>query len=178
MALQRLFAAAAVASALFAISGVASAAVEYDFTALTAFPLDNGEVFTGSFSVTLPDFVTADIILPVASLTSCSAVSSFGPATCLDPSLLPSFESGYATVAISYNSATTSDVGIYYYFDASAFTAPGTYQTTVFGTDQAGTLVVSNTGTVPEPDNWLLMALGAAALAGGLRRVAGRSTAA
>ena len=178
MALQRLFAAAAVASTLAAASGAASAAVEYDFTALSSFALDNGEVFTGSFSVTLPGFVTANTIIPVASLNSCTAVSSFGPATCLDPSLLVTFAPSYATVEIAYTSATTDNVGIFYYFDPTAFGAPGTYQTVVFGADQAGTLVVSNAGTVPEPDTWLLMALGAAALAGGLRRGAGRSMAA
>lgn len=178
MKLHRITTAVAVALALGASSGAASASVEYDFQAISSFALDNGETFTGSFSVTLPNFVTADTTIPVGSLTSCTAISNLGPASCLSQGLLVSFDTNYATVEFGASSAATSDIGIFYYFDPSAFSAPGTYETIVFGSDQAGELIVKSASTVPEPGSWLLMAAGVAALASRRRRQGGQSTSA
>ena len=167
MKLQRILAATAVATTLATSAASARASVEYDFTALSSFPNDTtGEFFTGSFSVTVPDFLTSDTTFTVGSLTSCSVVSSLGPATCLDQSFLFNFTPGQQTVEFGASSATTSGIGIFYYFDPGSFGAVGTYGTTVFGTDQQGTLVVKSTSSVPEPGSWLLMAAGVAALAG------------
>ena len=178
MKLHRIMAAAAVATTLATSSGAASAAVDYEFQAFSSFPVANGETFSGSFSATLPGFVTSDTPLPVASLASCTAISNLGPASCLDQALLVSFNPAYATVEFEVSSANTPDIGIFYYFDPSAFSAPGTYDTIVFGGDQAGELIVKSAGTVPEPGSWLLMAAGVAALASRRRRPGARSTAA
>lgn len=174
MKLQRILAATAVATTLAAASASALASVEYDFTALSSFPDDvTGEFFTGSFSVTVPGFITSDTTIPVGSLTSCSAVSNLGAATCLDQGFLFNVTPDHVTVEFGVSSATTPNIGIFYYFDPGSFGAAGTYDTTIFGTDQQGTLVVKSTSSVPEPGSWLLMAVGMAALASRVRRQRG-----
>ncbi len=153
--------------AILALAGVlaaspAAAAVTYQFTALSSFPFNangNGdEEFTGSFEVTVPSAVNTFTVFPAASLTSCTMLGSIsGAIPCGTQSFRYDFVPGSLTVAFA---GPTFE--IFYYFDAIASTTNGTWDTTIFGTDQQGILVTSGaaTGGVPEPANWAMLIAG------------------
>jgi hypothetical protein len=160
-------------AALAAIVGAtpASALIRYDFTALSSFVFDDpaGSVM-GGWTYIAPTYVVGDADIPLADLVSCTAVSSLGPTSCTDQFFFASPAFGQAdTVAIGFG---TTNVEPLYYFADGAFSAPGTYNTTLFGTDQQGILVVTDLGkgTVPEPASWALMIVGFGLVGGAMRR--------
>lgn len=145
--------------AMAASAGSALAQVRYDFTAFSSFA-SNGEQFSGSFSVELPGFVTVNTTVPVASLLSCSVVASpAASASCRDQDFLLDIvpTTGETTISFGVKTDLNPGTGIFYYFDATAFSTPGTHDTVFFGTDQAGRLVVT---AVPEPETYAMMLLG------------------
>lgn len=146
----------------------ASADVRYDFTALSG-SASFGETAIGSFSITLPTFITATTIIPVAALTSCQANSNVGAAWCLDPWMLPTQHEGYDAVAFGWGSSINLGVHNYYYFADGALSAYGTYAT-LNSPGQEALLVVSEVGAVPEPATALTLMAGLAGLAALRRR--------
>ena len=167
---KNLLAAAALSLSLGLASNAAQASVTYDFTALTAYPV-NGETVTGSFSVTLPDFITSATQVPVADLSSCSVVDSGGPASCLAEDFLYDVAAGYETIGFHFSSAANPGTETYYYFNAGSLEAPGTYASQLLGDAQEGTLTVTqSTSAIPEPAALPLMAAGLGLLVAALRR--------
>jgi hypothetical protein len=159
-----LAATAATAAAWVSLQALpANAAVRYDFTALSSFPIGaDGETFTGAFSYTAPTFITGTFTqIPVASLSSCSAVGSLGPATCGDQF----FTQDSSFDHVEFGLASPFVTGINYNFAPGVFAAAGTYATVSFGAEQAGTLVVTDLGAgVPEPAAWSMMLIGFGAI--------------
>jgi len=157
---------AVIAAAL--VSQTVLADVQYSFTALSSTDF-NGESFTGSFSVVVPDFITANTTIPVASLSSCSAVSSLGPASCIDQNFYPHFGTGPFNDALAFgvSSAATPNVNFYYYFDEGDFGQLGTFQTNSVLSNQTGTLTIT---AVPEASTWAMMAVGLVCMAVLVRR--------
>jgi hypothetical protein len=153
---------AVIATAL--VSQTVRADIQYSFTALSSSDF-NGE----SFSVVVPDFVTANTTIPVASLTSCAAFSTLGPASCLDQSFFPHYGTGpfYDTITSGVSSATTPNIGICYYFDEGDFGKLGTFATNSLLPNQTGVLTVS---AVPEASTWALMTAGLGCMAFLVRR--------
>ncbi|MBN8505077.1 MAG: hypothetical protein J0L58_11405 [Burkholderiales bacterium] len=104
---------AAAATATLLASGSASADVRYDFTALSSFVF-NSEMFSGSFSVVLPDFVTENTTVPVGSLLSCTVTVSTGaPATCRDQELPFTIVPGNTTASFGAQTDVNT-IGIYF----------------------------------------------------------------
>ncbi len=169
MHLKSSLAVAALSISLGLASSGARAAVTYDFTALSSFDF-NGESFAGSFSVTLPGFITSRTNVPFADLTSCSVIDSGGPATCLAQDFLYGVTPGTETVGFHIESAANPGTEIYYYFDAGSFETPGTYTSVVLGTSQEGTLTVMRTSAVPEPGTLSMLVAGVGFLAVASRR--------
>lgn len=162
----------AVGLVLPAAGANASSPVRYDFTALSSFDF-SGETFSGGFSVVAPDFVTSDTTFAVADLLSCTVVASpAAPASCRDQEMLFGIFENYTTVSFGVSTANNPATGIFYYFAPTAFSTPGTHATQIFGTDQAGTLVVT---VVPEPATaaTLLAGLALFGLYGRRRRLPG-----
>lgn len=161
------------------LSPSAEASVLYEFTAHSSFPITGNatttasspqESYTGSFSYLAPSFVIPDVTVPVGDLGSCNAVGSvFGPAACTDQGFLNSLSPGFETIAFGVNSSIFNG-SIFYYFNAGTFGTPGTYNTVLFGTDQSGTLIVTDLEAVPEPTSLALLAMSFIAMAAFLRR--------
>ena len=152
----------------------ANANVRYDFTALSSFPFQ-GSSYTGTFSVEVPDFITADTTLPVSSLLACSATSSTsGPVDCFSQSFYFDVSVGYDTVGFGVIANTvppeSPTLQIYYYFGEGSFSTPGMYTSQIFGNDQAATLVVSLVPSIPEPSTWACVAVGLFCLQRAVRR--------
>jgi hypothetical protein len=161
--IRRRTAAALITAGLMLPAGIATASspVRYDFTALSSFDFD-GETFSGGFSVIAPDFVTSNTTFAVADLLSCTVVvSPAAAASCRDQEMLFGIFEDYTTVGFGVSTANNPATGIYYYFDPSAFSTPGTHATQIFGTDQAGSLVVT---VVPEPATAATLLVGLALL--------------
>ena len=163
------------AAAMACLPAMAGAAVTYDFTAFSSFEF-GGVHYTGSFSLTRPDFIHPNASIPVADLTSCSITASNGEAAvCEAQDFLNTIVPGYETVSLGIESPSFHG-GIFYYFDAGSFGAPGTYDTVFFGADQQAQLVVSGTASpTPEPAAWLMMISGFGAV-GGVLRLRARAT--
>ena len=157
------------AAAMACLPAMAGAAVTYDFTAFSSYEF-NGVHYTGSFSLTRSNFIHPNASIPVANLTSCSITASNGEtAVCAAQDFLDTIVSGYETVSLGIQ-AQSFNGGIFYYFDAGSFGAPGTYDTVFFGTDQQGRLVVSGSASpMPEPAGWLMMIAGFGAIGGAMR---------
>lgn len=151
-----------------AVAAPAAALVQYDFTAYSSFPIE-GEQFSGSFSYTAPDFIVPDTTVDVADLTSCEAFSNLGPVTCREQGFISGLVDDMVTVSFGVN-AVGGTYGIFYYFVDTAFGTPGTYESTLFGTDQQGQLVVTDLGVVPEPASWAMMIAGFGLVGGAMRR--------
>ena len=164
---RRAIGASAIALAgLLALPATASP-VRYDFTALSSFDI-GGETFTGSFSVLASDFITSATTFQVGDLLSCSVtVSPAGPASCGNQEFLFGVVQDTVTVNFGVETDAHPGAGIFYYFDSTAFSTPGLHETTIFDTQQAGTLLVT---AVPEPATYALMALGLLAIGVSVRR--------
>lgn len=162
----------AAAVALVMAPGSASAQVRYDFTAFSSFNF-SGEQVSGAFAVELPGFVTANTIVPLSALLSCTVVTTpDAPAACRDQGFLLDVEPGYTTVSFGIQTDLNPGTGVYYYFGEAAFSTPGTHESQLFGADQAARLVVT---VVPEPGQWALLALGLGVLAATARRAGTRA---
>lgn len=158
---------ALLATAILAVlSSAADAAVRYDFTALTAYEFD-GETVSGSFSLVVPDFISADSDFAASALESCAvSMTPSVPVTCGNQVFSLSQDPTHATVEFGSLSTAIGDLHTYYYFDQGAFGAVGTYSSELLGDAQEGTLTVSEVSSVPEPANLAML------LAGGLGLVA------
>lgn len=142
------------ALAAFGFSAPAAAAVIYDFTANTS---TSGS--TGSFRVTTDDFLTTNTSFSVSELDFC--IVSEGD--CRSQTF--GVGSSYDVVVFGAGSVYS-----YYYFNPGSFGGVGTYDTVLFGADQAGRLVVSESlSAIPEPTTWVMM-IGGFALAGSAMR--------
>lgn len=167
-ALNALAAAALLGSAASAQAVVAvPTPVTYTFTAFSSFDF-SGETVSGSFTVTLPGFVTENTVVPLESLGSCTVLSSLGdPAACRQQEFLFDISPGYEVVSFGIETPSNPGTGVFYYFTSGAFSTLGTHESQLFGAQQAGRLVVS---AVPEPATWLSMALGLGVLMGAAAR--------
>jgi hypothetical protein len=168
--MQRLFLSAAV-TALALAASPANAAVRYDFQAFSSFPLgEPQDVVTGNFSLTLADFITSSTTVPFAGLSSCSATGSVtGVMLCGEQTLSP-VEGFNDFVGFGFFQPLGFSA-VYYYFTPGALSAVGTYDTVLFGQEQAGRLTVSVVGgAVPEPGSWAMMIAGFGLVGGVMRR--------
>ena len=168
--------AATCAAAVVAGAAPSNAAVLYSFTAYSSFPLGtDNESFHGNFDLITPTFVIPSAqpgtLFHPADLIDCAAVSDKGPATCTDQGFIIGLSGPDTTIGFGVNGVSVNTT-IYYYFDAAAFSTPGTYQTLIFGADQAGQLVVTDLGgpAVPEPAIWAMMLVGFGLVGATLRR--------
>lgn len=134
-------------AALLLGSAAANADVVYSFTADSSYGAG-----TGAFTYTAPDFITANTVVPLASLDSCT--SSLG--TCGSQQGFLSI-SGYDTVTFRPNDVTT----VYYYFASGVFSQYGVFETVLFGSEQHGTLTITaaDAQDVPEPASLALVAI-------------------
>lgn len=161
MSIRRLLATFATVLAASFGTGAAQAAVVYQFEALSSQPF-NGETFTGSFTLTVDDFITQNTLS--AQADSCNATSSLqGAAACTNPWFLIDLPPDTDVIAFGVRDATGGDLKLYFHFDDDAFSLVGTHQSLYLGYDQAGTLTVS---VVPEPSSLALMLASLAAVVG------------
>ena len=149
------------------IAAPAKAQVTYTFTAISAIPYqpfpDELPFYyvsppLGSFSYTSPTFISSSLSVTPDELNSCSSSP--------DPCGTQGFGTGGYDV-ISFDSFAA------YYFAPDSFGADGTYNTVLYGTDQAGTLNVRGApevGSIPEPATWAMMLLGFGAIGAAVRR--------
>ena len=164
----------AIAAAMLAgLPAAANAAVTYVFTADSSSVLDE-RTYTGGFTLTTNDYITANNTFAVADLTSCTVTLSDGVAgACGDQNVYvgPSND----IVGFAFTSADGGLYAINYFFDAGTFAANGAYATNDVIRDHRGTLTVSGfaepaTGGVPEPATWALMIAGFGLAGASLRR--------
>jgi hypothetical protein len=150
----------------------ANATVRYDFTAFSSFDTNGEQITGGGFSFVASSFLTDDTNIPFGNLLSCSVSTTASSGTCLDQDMLFHVLQGYQTVSFGISTALNPSIGIYYYFDDGAFGAVGTYESQLFGADQAGRLVVTDLGggAVPEPATWAMMIAGFGAVGFAMRR--------
>lgn len=159
----------AVTAALLTAGSPAAAAVVYSFSEV------GGDFVAASFTFTTNALITADQTVTPQTCTiahgeSCSTITfDAGPNGLGGTDDLLMF---------SYTSANGGSGSIFFFFQAGAFAAPGTYSDVGFpvGTPGAGngapaTLTVSDgAGGVPEPAAWTMMLLGFGGLGAALRR--------
>ncbi|HNU12073.1 MAG TPA: PEP-CTERM sorting domain-containing protein [Rubrivivax sp.] len=136
--------------------------VRYDFTALSSIE-SGGEQFAGSFSVVSSGgFITSNTTFDVGDLLSCTVtVTPAAPASCRSQEFLFGISDDLTTISFGVSTDANPGTGIYYYFPANAFSTPGLHSSTLLGTYQAGTLLVT---VVPEPAAALSMTMGLAVL--------------
>jgi hypothetical protein len=182
------FARAGVAALLAGLSATAaSAVVRYEFTAFSTFP--NAffvfgaapETISGGFTIEVPTYIGADTTFAPADLLSFSATGSLTGALTAGSQAFTLSGSFEDSVIFRFVGGPNSfEAGAAYYFADGAFSAPGTYDTVLFGPDQAGRLVVTNMGgngggggggpVVPEPATWAMMIAGFGLVGGAMRR--------
>lgn len=105
-----------------------------------------------SFELLVPDFVTGLTTFGLDQLLSCEVWQ--GP--CHDVTFAPAGVDHLSYAAIEFHAATSIN---YYYFDANAFTTPGTYEMVFASSFNPATLIVATT-PVPESAPVALFAFG------------------
>lgn len=169
------------AAALFGASLASQAAVTYNisFSGATLYDLqanDTGETYSGSYSFTLPSYLSgAETITPDSCTLSANAMAYYScrPTQDLDPN---GFSTGknFAGFSTLFNNNLGSGTGNLW-FETGSFTADGVYPlftgTITDGTNfygnfaPQGTLVVRSDPTgVPSPTPLALLAMAGAAL--------------
>jgi hypothetical protein len=165
----------AAAALALALPMTAQAAVTYQL----AIAATDYEPAAG-FSFTIANPVTANVTMPVVSLTNC--FTGYSDTICRDPSLMITAGGTQVIFATRQffhdgDEVITSDVSSFYYFGLDAFTTNGAHND---GWGEA-TLTVSGVPAdigdtpvdppaVPEPANWALMVGGFGFVGGILRR--------
>jgi hypothetical protein len=147
---------AGVLCSLFA--STAQAAIIYEFFADSSFDF-GGNTYTGSFTYTAPDFITANLDVLPADLTSCSVTSPVGQPC----ATMTFFRDTSGLLASDTHDAIGFGVGsaqIFYYFANNVFSSLGSFETVIFGEQQAGRLNIRSTTSVPEPTTSALLGLG------------------
>ena len=147
----------------------AQAAVIYSFETFTR---GSGEPYLASFSYVAPDFITSNTLIPTPS--NCM-VTEPSPSGCGPTQHFYADSTGIAGPLDLYDAVEFSPSFsnyYYYYFQNNAFGAFGTYDTVIFGTDQAARLTISASTSVPipEPGGWAMMLVGFAVLGAAARR--------
>lgn len=152
----------AAAACLLLAAGAANADVRYDF-----FTPGSGGIIGvgGSFTLTVPDFITAQTLFTAAQFDSCSTTN--GP--CLGAEFYP-ITAGILGPnefdAIRFDHTLGNS---YHYFADGAFVTPGSY-VTLSGVE--GTLQVTDLSppAVPEPTTWAMLVAGFGITGAVLRR--------
>lgn len=155
------------ALSLLCLTAVNAAPVTYQFFADSAFDTSGMTGISGSFSYVASDFISANLTVPLANLSTCT-VTATPSAVCGDMSFAPGAY-GYDQVAFGIPTSPSSGVSILYYFSRGAFAAPGSYHTddAVFGSGQAGRLLVS---AVPEAQSAAMLLAGLGLMYGWMLR--------
>lgn len=112
-----------------------------------------------SFTLTLPDFLTADTFVPASEFDSC--VGGGEDCTGLQFNLVDP-HNNFSWSLIDFK---TTNTGTFYYFDTSAFTTPGTHTNEYVDFNPASLTVRVDPVNVAEPAT-LAMLLGGLGLAG------------
>jgi len=148
----------------------ANAAVRYEFTANSSFEYNGEKINGGGFTFDAPNFVSHDLSLPLASLTSCSVSTTVQPSggSCQSQDLYLSASFNYFGFGI--NTTLNPQSFIYYYFAPEAFGAPGTYDSIAFAENSGRLVVTELAGAVPEPSTWAMMLVGFGAIGTAMRR--------
>ena len=153
-------------------SGAADAAVQYTFTgaATVGTGAFGGGPVSGSFSVTLANFVAAPTFVGASGLATnyCSVSVGTSCSAFLSPETNPFFNT-YGPgdkVALRSQSTGLTNESIYNFAD-NAFNGFGTFLST--GAN-VGTLIVSDASAVPEPTSWALFIGGFGLVGSAMRR--------
>ncbi|MRW94162.1 PEP-CTERM sorting domain-containing protein [Duganella sp. FT80W] len=128
--------------------------VQYKFSGFFGNNMVDQTDFTGTFTITLPTYVTSDMDIPASAISNCQA----GMFQCGGIRFVESaYEAGYTSTDHHVHAILFSDnidMTDFYYFDIGAFTTPGVYNESIFG---GATLTVSE---VPEPSILLSLSSG------------------
>ena len=160
---------AGLAGVALALAAPSQAAIRYDFTAFSSFPnayFEFGappEIVTGSFSVITPTYINSARSIAPGALTAFSANGSLTGALTAGPQIFQPSGGNEDSIIFGFVGGPFNfQASAAYYFADGAFSAPGTYDTVLFGQDQAGRLVVTNLGGpgVPEPASWAMLIAG------------------
>ncbi len=145
---------AAVSLCFLALALPAGASVVYEFSGVSEGIFGPGIFVAQSFTYTSPSFITSDLTVPAASLDACATALE----TCVSVKFYPvsPFLAGQAMIDFA-----TDTTGTFYYLPLGALSIPGVHPVEVA---HSGTLTVSVTGVVPEPDSFGLLAVPAAAV--------------
>lgn len=156
-------------SAFVSAIAPASAAVRYDFQAFSSLPVGiPGDIVSGSFSLTVNDFISGTIFVPASELTSCTATGSVSGTMPCDVQMLENFSFSSAVFFGFFNPQGNASVA--YYFTPGVLSKVGTYDSIDLGPAQAARITVSLVGgAVPEPGTWAMMLMGFGAIGGALR---------
>lgn len=153
-------------AAVAMLAGSAHAAVEYDFSSISA-----GSGVIGSFSVTVPTFLTANTTFTPDQVDNCTST----PATaCGRNQTFYTDTSPLVSDRTDNYDGVGAFGGVQYYFQNGALGTYGTYTSLLFSTQVANLTIRQvpdrTTGAVPEPASWAMMIVGFGAIGGALRR--------